>query len=337
MATLLEQAVTYIKAGNTEKGKQLLAEAIMQNPRDENAWLWMSKCVSDIGQKRDCFERVLKLNPQNPQAIEGLRGLNNPALLDPQPGGKPINARRRRASPLLVIRVLASTALCIGGLFVMSRLLNSLSASKEATARVLSAEDVLAVSAIDAAKQEGYTLASAVCETVSSERYLPTVEIDGGQIVFHAFRITNSARGYEGVVVFASNHTAAQGSGLVWSTNADAKRLFPQFPDSSKLSYPITMTTDGAQSALVCAQQAGKPPSLEAGSLDVEAWRRKAIEKFGPEQTHSDGSKDDYVRLAVGICKLSNTERASMKTNLGATYEGSIQQFTIETFCPYVK
>ncbi len=77
MATLLEQAVAYIKAGDTEKAKPLLVEVIKQNPRDENAWLWMSRCVSNVEQKKDCFERVLVINPQNLYAIEGLNRLNN--------------------------------------------------------------------------------------------------------------------------------------------------------------------------------------------------------------------------------------------------------------------
>ena len=68
----LKQAVAYIKSGDIEKGRQLLVEIIKQNPRDENAWLWMSKCVKTSEQRRDCFERVLKINPQNPHAIKGL-------------------------------------------------------------------------------------------------------------------------------------------------------------------------------------------------------------------------------------------------------------------------
>jgi hypothetical protein len=77
MQTLLEQAVSYIKAGNTEGGKQLLIEVLKQNPKDENAWLWMSKCVTSISQKKDCFQKVLQINPNNQYAVEGLRRLDN--------------------------------------------------------------------------------------------------------------------------------------------------------------------------------------------------------------------------------------------------------------------
>lgn len=75
MTTLLEQAVIHIKAGEIEKGKQILVEYLRQNPKDENGWLWMSKCVTSPNQKRDCFNQVLKINPNNKYAKEGLQRL----------------------------------------------------------------------------------------------------------------------------------------------------------------------------------------------------------------------------------------------------------------------
>lgn len=255
--------------------------------------------------------------------------------MDDPKNSNPINAKSSQ-SLLILVGVLASITLCICGFFAIGLLLNSSNSSND-TAHVLSEEEVFEVSAIDVVKDEGYTVTSAVCEVVSSELYQPSVNVDGGQIVFHAFRITKPSLGSEVVVLFYSNHTAAQGKGLVFTVNSDAARLFPDFPDVSKSSYPITANTPGAQEALDCARQAGEPASIESGNFDTEEWRRKAIEQFGPEQTFSDGSKEDYVRLALSICKQSQSERETMLTNLGADYEGSFQQFVIETFCPYVK
>jgi ferric-dicitrate binding protein FerR (iron transport regulator) len=78
MTTMLEQAVAHIRAGEIEKARPLLIEVLKQNPRDENAWLWMSRCVTETEQKRYCFEKVLKLNPQNQHAIRSLSYLNRP-------------------------------------------------------------------------------------------------------------------------------------------------------------------------------------------------------------------------------------------------------------------
>jgi hypothetical protein len=85
MATSLEQAVAHIQAGELEKGKILLAGILKQNPRDENAWLWLALSVTDTEQERYCFERVLKINPQNQFAIEGLRRLDNSVSPPTQP------------------------------------------------------------------------------------------------------------------------------------------------------------------------------------------------------------------------------------------------------------
>lgn len=200
----------------------------------------------------------------------------------------------------------------------------------------LPAKDVYEVSAVELVKDSGYTVTSAVCEVVSSERY--TVQgYDFGKIVFHAFRITGPNLNSEVIVLFSSNHMAADGSGLIQAVNENAVKLFPESPEGSTLKHPITIETDGAQEALECARQAGPPPSLNSGAFDVESWRREAIEKFGPEETFSDGSKEDYVRLALIICKQSNAERETMRINLGSDYEGSFEQFIIESFCPYVK
>jgi hypothetical protein len=76
---------------------------------------------------------------------------------------------------------------------------------KSAANPTLSAEDVFEVSAVDLVKDSGYTVTSAVCEVVSSERFQPTIngqKIDAGKIVFHAFRITGPNLDSEVVVLF---------------------------------------------------------------------------------------------------------------------------------------
>lgn len=161
------------------------------------------------------------------------------------------------ASNLILFGILAVIAICIVGFLVFRLLINS----SNSEAKVLSAADTPKVSAIGVVQDAGYTVVSAVCEVVSSERYEPSVNVDGGQIVFHAFRVTKPSLGSEVVVLFYSNHTAAQGNGLIFTVNSEAARLFPDYPDASRNSkYPINVNTDGAQDALECAQQAEKTP-----------------------------------------------------------------------------
>ena len=75
----LRQAVEDIKAGEKKRAKQLLIEILQRDEDNENAWLWMTRCVDDRETKRECFEHVLAINPHNEHAIKGLERLDNPA------------------------------------------------------------------------------------------------------------------------------------------------------------------------------------------------------------------------------------------------------------------
>ena len=61
--------------------------------------------------------------------------------------------------------------------------------------------------------------------------------------------------------------------------------------------------------------------------FDVEAWRRRTIDRFGEEPKYKDGSQLDYVVLARQVCAFE--ERPEYE-------EGSLQDYIVETFCPNV-
>ena len=121
MLTPFRQAVEYIKAGDIKNGRQILIEVLKYNPRDENAWLCMSLCVTEVEQKRYCFQKVLKINPQNQHAIAGLVRLNNPLVhpvppissTQPQVIQQPIKREILRFSVLTLGIVLTGIALVI--------------------------------------------------------------------------------------------------------------------------------------------------------------------------------------------------------------------------------
>lgn len=122
--TLLEQAVTFIKAGDTENGKQLLVNVLRQNPKDENAWLWMSRCVTTAEQKKDCFERALKINPENQHAIEGLRRLNNPT--QPKTPTNPKSSNSKSIKSLFILFVIVVLiVICSCGILSAGQIFNS--------------------------------------------------------------------------------------------------------------------------------------------------------------------------------------------------------------------
>jgi hypothetical protein len=115
MPTPLEQAVARIRAGNIAEARTILIEVLKQNPRNDYAWLCMTLCVTEVEQKRYCFQKVLKINPQNQHAIAGLARLNNPVISPAQPQviQQPIRKEILRFSILALAIVLTGIALVI--------------------------------------------------------------------------------------------------------------------------------------------------------------------------------------------------------------------------------
>lgn len=75
MTTSLELAITAIRSGRKEEGRQLLNLLIQQNPNNEQAWLWMSSVVNNDEQRARCLYHVLAINPNNEIARRGLQVL----------------------------------------------------------------------------------------------------------------------------------------------------------------------------------------------------------------------------------------------------------------------
>jgi hypothetical protein len=88
MSNLILQAMEAKHNGNTNLARQLLAQALIENPRDEGAWMMMSELVEDVKLKRNCLQRVLLINPDNSAANLAL------AKLDTSPLGGVVRGER---------------------------------------------------------------------------------------------------------------------------------------------------------------------------------------------------------------------------------------------------
>jgi hypothetical protein len=72
---LLQRGIAAIRAGDKAEARRLLGRAIQQNPRDEQAWLWMSGAVDTAQDRAACLNKVLEIDPQNEAAQRGLATL----------------------------------------------------------------------------------------------------------------------------------------------------------------------------------------------------------------------------------------------------------------------
>jgi hypothetical protein len=79
---LLEPGIAAYKAGNKIQARQLLAQVVRQDSKNETAWLWMSGTVSTARERRICLERVLSINPNNDAARRGLEKLKQHGVRD---------------------------------------------------------------------------------------------------------------------------------------------------------------------------------------------------------------------------------------------------------------
>ena len=80
MPDLLLQAMDARQKGDTKQEKQLLAQALIQDPHNEGAWMMMSEVVDEVNLKRSCLQRVLLINPNNTAASIALMKLDTSPL-----------------------------------------------------------------------------------------------------------------------------------------------------------------------------------------------------------------------------------------------------------------
>ena len=80
MSELLQEALSAIQRGDNTLAKQLLSQALIQDPNNETTWMLMSNMVDEVRLKRNCLERVLAINPNNIDASTALTRLNTSPL-----------------------------------------------------------------------------------------------------------------------------------------------------------------------------------------------------------------------------------------------------------------
>jgi hypothetical protein len=76
--------------GDKEGTLQELARLIQMNPRNIDAWLLLADVVHENAKKADCYRQILRLDPENKQAQQGLQNIvQNGAVDDRQVEAQP--------------------------------------------------------------------------------------------------------------------------------------------------------------------------------------------------------------------------------------------------------
>ncbi len=85
---LFQRGVAAARGGQRRVAAGLLTRSIQLDPRNERTWLWLSGVLDEPEQIAFCLQSVLKINPANERALQGLRWLEERKLLN----GKPVPA-----------------------------------------------------------------------------------------------------------------------------------------------------------------------------------------------------------------------------------------------------
>jgi tetratricopeptide (TPR) repeat protein len=74
---LLRQGIADYKAGQREQAARLFYQAVQTDPKHQMAWLWLTGCLDNDNEKRQCLERARDINPNNEAGKRAAQGLAN--------------------------------------------------------------------------------------------------------------------------------------------------------------------------------------------------------------------------------------------------------------------
>jgi hypothetical protein len=84
---LLKQADYTFQRGNRDLARKYLKDFLVQYPQEDAAWMLMAKMADEPGQKIECYQRVLKINPNNTEAKIWIARIESPT--QPLPRNNP--------------------------------------------------------------------------------------------------------------------------------------------------------------------------------------------------------------------------------------------------------
>ncbi len=82
---LLQAGISALKANDKGRAASIFSQLVRQYPRSEGGWYLLGMSLDDSQKRAYCFERVLDINPNNPDAKKQLALLSPPAPVPPPP------------------------------------------------------------------------------------------------------------------------------------------------------------------------------------------------------------------------------------------------------------
>lgn len=99
MNELTQRGIQALKSGDRKTARELLGEAVKNDAQDLQAWLWLSGAVETDGERMQCLEEVLRIDPNNQSATRGLALLSSRLKTAESPITKIADEKQPAASP----------------------------------------------------------------------------------------------------------------------------------------------------------------------------------------------------------------------------------------------
>ncbi|MBM3146188.1 MAG: hypothetical protein FJ010_14685 [Chloroflexi bacterium] len=111
---LLREAIALMQARQPREANAILAQYLRIHPNSEEGWLLLSYVVQEPGEKLDCLQRVLEINPKNHLAKERIEKLREviPRVDEEQP-----KSRRFPIKAIIALVILVGLAILAGGVW----------------------------------------------------------------------------------------------------------------------------------------------------------------------------------------------------------------------------
>jgi len=93
----LERAISLIQSGDKEGGRNLLIDVVNSEPKNEDAWLWLSSVVP-LDKRAFCLEKVLEINPNNIQAKQFMDTISSTPQIQIDPTPQPTHSDQESTS-----------------------------------------------------------------------------------------------------------------------------------------------------------------------------------------------------------------------------------------------
>lgn len=72
---LLTQAIQTAQRGLPDKAREMFHLVLIVEPRNEQAWTWLTALATDDAEREECLRQIVAINPQHPGAAAELRRL----------------------------------------------------------------------------------------------------------------------------------------------------------------------------------------------------------------------------------------------------------------------